>query len=188
MGLDEIDWATPTRVREAPGFPNILVAHLSVAPKPYVYVGRPMKGIPGSPLGNPYRPAPGVDAIESFRQWLRKAYAAHAKGSATQEQYEAAAELHRLAELYRSGQALTLACWCANAPCHADVIAEAIIGIIAQSEPVAVKLSEVGTCCVMRNPSTASLPWEIWYHGDLIERVESFASIRGRLANEGVYA
>ena len=164
----EIDWDAPTtpRVRPAPGIPTILVAHLGSAPKPYVYVGRAMKGIPGSPLGNPYRPehpGPAGNAIESFRHWLRDAYRAVSAGRASHAQHEAVTELRRLADIYRETGRLTLACWCANGPCHADVIADAVVGLVVAGAPYEITIPGVGPARAWydRELGAEGLPWVV---------------------------
>jgi hypothetical protein len=161
---DDLDWDAPIakRVRPAPGISTILVAHLGSAPKPYVYVGRPMKGIPGSPLGNPYRPerpGPAGNAIESFRGWLRDAYKAVSAGRARHEQHEAVMELRRLAEVYRETGRLTLACFCSPQPCHADVIAEAIVGLVVAGNPYPVEIPGVGEARAWYDRDGGDLPW-----------------------------
>lgn len=169
---DELDFEQLRRARPAPGAPGILVAHLGAAPKPYVYVGRAMKGIPASPLGNAYK---GDGAIERFRAWLRDAYRADAAGRATLAQSEAVAELRRLVELFREEGHLTLACWCAtgpnptDGPCHADVIATAIIGIVAAA-PQTVLVPGVGECCAHWDRETAEegLGWHVSKDGKLL--------------------
>ncbi len=143
------------RVRPAPDAPGITVAHLGAATKPYVYVGRAMQGIPASPLGNPFR---NNGAIGFFREWLRDAYKAVAGGVAILAQAEAVAELHRLTAIYRETGALTLACWCAPAPCHADEIARAIIGIC-EREPV--ELPGLGWAYWHRPTAEEGLPWVV---------------------------
>jgi hypothetical protein len=163
---NELDFDQPRRVRPAPGAPGILVAHLGAAPKPYVYVGRAMKGIPASPLGNPFRPNHEGDAIERFRVWLRDAYRAELAGRATLAQAEAVAELRRLAELFREEGRLTLACWCSPEPCHADVIAEAVIGLVVAA-PQTVEVPGVGTCSAHydRELAEEGLPWRVTKDG-----------------------
>jgi hypothetical protein len=163
---DDIDFEPKKRVRPAPGAPGILVAHLGAAPKPYVYVGRAMKGIPASPLGNPFRAEDYPDAIERFREWLRDAYRAELAGRATLKQGDAVAELRRLAELFREEGGLTLACWCSPEPCHADVIAEAVVGLVIAA-PQAVEVPGLGECCAHYDRETAEegLPWRITKDG-----------------------
>jgi hypothetical protein len=187
--VDDLDFSKPVRVRPAPGAcPGILVAHLAAAPKPYIYVGRAMPGIPASPLGNPFRAAPGVDAIESFRRWLRDAWAEVAKKGdhARQAQWEAVRELKRLAAEYREGGRLTLACWCAeevrdvsgdvifSAPCHADVIADAIVGMTTREtavDPPLIDVPGLGECVAFFDRETDDgLPWVV-YHGGRVVRV-----------------
>lgn len=171
--MGELDFTKPERVRPAPTAPNIRVAHLSAAPKPYVYVGRQMPGIPASPLGNPYR---GDGAIESFRAWLRRSYGAYVRqgDAAPQEAWAAGRELERLAEVYRAEGALTLACWCAPEPCHADVIADAVVGIVARDEPVLVGVEYAGECLLLPTPDG----WELSQDGMLLRRAVSIAEAR----------
>ncbi|MGE3537294.1 MAG: DUF4326 domain-containing protein [Candidatus Tectimicrobiota bacterium] len=82
-----------------------------------IYVGRP------TVLGNPYtlklysRP----DAIARYRLWLRQQW---------QRQGEVHAALLELARLYTAREQLTLLCWCAPQRCHAEVIREAVLGIV----------------------------------------------------------
>lgn len=184
---DDIDFTPRARVRPAPGAPGILVAHLGSAPKPYVYVGRAMKGIPASPLGNPYRPSEVDDAIGRFRQWLRDAYRADLAGRATLPQAEAAAELRRLADVYREEGRLTLACWYAtgpnpeDGPCHADVIAAAVIGLV-QSTPITVDIPGLGPCCARWEPTEDGLPWEVTKDGREVRLAVTLRHAREPLA------
>lgn len=168
------------RVRPAPGCPGILVAHLSAAPRPYAYVGRAMPGIPASPLGNPYT---GDGAIEQFRAWLRAAYRAECHGRADQAQYAAVTELRRLVETFRADGRLTLACWCSPAPCHADVIAEAVVGIVA-AEPVTVEIPGVGACCARWERSDDGLPWEVTRGGRVVRYAATLAYASAPLAHK----
>ena len=92
-----------------------------------VYVGRP------TVLGNPYtleeytRP----DAIARYRIWLRQQWHLHG---------EVHAALLQLARRYKERGELTLACWCAPQRCHAEVIREAVLGMVqhglVESQPV----------------------------------------------------
>jgi hypothetical protein len=78
-----------------------------------VYVGR------GSVLGNPFKmntEAERARVIQFYRAWL---------WDRMQEEGPVWQELTRLADLSRT-QDLTLVCWCAPKPCHADVIKNAI--------------------------------------------------------------
>lgn len=185
--MSELDFTPQRRVRPAPGAPGILVAHLGSAPKPYVYVGRAMKGIPASPLGNPFRPSQVDDAIGAFRQWLRDAYRADRDGRATHEQYLAAEELRRLADIYREEGRLTLACWCAtgpnpdDGPCHADVIAAAIIGLVATT-PITVEVPSLGACCARWEPTEDGLPWEVTKDGRVVRYAATLRHARAPLA------
>jgi Domain of unknown function (DUF4326) len=84
------------------------------------YVGRP------SALGNPFlvgRDGTREDVIGRYRRWLRAQWR---HGGAVRQ------ELERLAAKYRRDGPLTLLCWCAPRPCHADVIREAVLGMCAK--------------------------------------------------------
>lgn len=154
-----IDFTPPARVRPAPDAPGITVAHLSAASKPYVYVGPTLRGLPTSPLGDPFQSSQGVDAVTRFRDWLRDAYKAEAAGRASLEQHAAIAELRRLVRIYREDGTLTLACCCAiDEPCHATVIAQAIIGIV---EREVIELPGLGWATWYRPTAEEGLPWVV---------------------------
>jgi len=81
------------------------------------YVGRP------SALGNPYmvgRHGTQEHVVSLYRLWLRKQWRC---GGAVRQ------ELERLAAKYRRDGRLTLLCWCAPRPCHADVVREAVLAL-----------------------------------------------------------
>ena len=82
-----------------------------------VYVGRP------TVLGNPYtlQAYTRTDAIARYRIWLRQQWQRHG---------EVHAALLQLARRYKERGELTLACWCAPQRCHAEVIREAVLGIV----------------------------------------------------------
>jgi hypothetical protein len=83
------------------------------------YVGRP------SPLGNPYvigRDGDRATVIARYRQWLRDCIIAGDP--------RVSRELERLARLARERGQLTLVCWCAPQPCHADVIREFLLAML----------------------------------------------------------
>ena len=90
-----------------------------------VYVGRRVlrRAIERSPLANPQRltrkatPEERRASIDSYRRWLGFMVRAGSN--------PAYHEFMRLVELARRGD-LILACWCAPAPCHADVIRDMI--------------------------------------------------------------
>ena len=86
-----------------------------------VYVGRRARGLPESPLANPFKIGPDgtrEEVIAKYRAWL--------EGAIQRADIPAIAELERLYEIARDTGRLTLACWCHPQPCHADVIAAAI--------------------------------------------------------------
>jgi hypothetical protein len=77
-------------------------------------------------LGHPVlvgRDGTREDVIARDRQWLRAQWR---HGGAVRQ------ALERLAAQYRRDGQLTLRCWCAPRPCHADVIREAVLGICAK--------------------------------------------------------
>src|SRR5215471_16314192 len=82
-----------------------------------VYVGRP------TVLGNLYtlKEYNRTDAIARYRLWLRQQWQRHS---------EVHAALLQLARQYHEQGALTLVCWCAPQRCHAEVIREAVLGIV----------------------------------------------------------
>src|SRR5713226_1036138 len=82
-----------------------------------IYVGRP------TVLGNPYtlKAYTRTDAIARYRLWLRQQWQLHG---------EVHAALLQLARLYKAGELLTLVCWCAPRHGHAEVIREAVLGIV----------------------------------------------------------
>ena len=83
-----------------------------------VYVGRP------SALGNPFlvgRDGTREDVIARYRRWLRAQW--RQRGAARRE-------LERLAAKYQRDRQLTLLCWCAPLPCHADVVREAVVALV----------------------------------------------------------
>jgi hypothetical protein len=53
--------------------------------------------------------------------WLRQQWR---RGNAVRR------ELERLAATYRRDGQLTLRCWCAPRPCHADVVREAVLALV----------------------------------------------------------
>lgn len=93
-----------------------------------VYVGRAMRGRPGSPLGNPYKlnnEADRLQVIKDYRKWL---WAQMQDGNGS-----VMTELRRLHKMAKSGQSqcLLLLCWCRgidqqSPACHADVIEAAL--------------------------------------------------------------
>jgi Domain of unknown function (DUF4326)/YspA, cpYpsA-related SLOG family len=82
-----------------------------------VYVGRPTL------LGNPYRVQHDAreQAVQRYRAWLRRQW---------QVGGEVKEALLELARAYTERDELTLICWCAPRRCHAEVIREAVLGIV----------------------------------------------------------
>lgn len=83
------------------------------------YVGRAVRAIPASPLGNPFHLKGSMtraEAIHQYTCWL----AMHLHlGGPVKDEYE------RLKALARQGD-LTLVCWCHPEDCHARIIKERI--------------------------------------------------------------
>lgn len=65
--------------------------------------------------------APRLEVIATYRDWLREQW--RLRGPAREA-------LYVLAREYARTGSLTLVCWCAPRPCHAEVIRDAIIGIV----------------------------------------------------------
>lgn len=82
------------------------------------YIGRP------SVLGNQFiivRDGSRAEVIELYRAWLRRQWKEHKP---------ARRELIKLARDLKVYGKLRLVCWCKPLPCHGDVIAEAVRGIV----------------------------------------------------------
>ena len=69
-------------------------------------------------LGNPFGGGERLEAIESYRTYLRAEY--RKKNGPV---YEALMDLVRR---HQDGENLALQCWCKPLPCHTDVIKDAI--------------------------------------------------------------
>ena len=87
-----------------------------------VYVSRP------SVLGNPYvigHDGSRHDVVDKYRAGLREQY-----------RHDGAVRraLRQLAMRYLTDGALTLICWCAPQPCHAEVIRDAVLGMVQARE------------------------------------------------------
>jgi hypothetical protein len=74
-------------------------------------------------LGNPYRVEEfgREQAVASYRVWLRQQWKL---GGAPR------ARLLALARQYKAEGKLVLSCWCAPRQCHAEVVREAVLGIV----------------------------------------------------------
>jgi len=71
-----------------------------------------------SPLGNPYYREPRGISIPKYKRWLWEKM--QNPGSVQSEM------LRTLIRLYKQTGELTLLCWCAPEPCHADVVKSAL--------------------------------------------------------------
>lgn len=174
----EIDFTPPAQVRPAPDAAPIQVAHVAAGVRDGVYVGREVYRQTGSPLGNPFQ---GPDAIERFRAWLKAAIRAVAGGVGDLAQQQAVAELERLRDLLAEGGRLTLVCWCAPHPCHADVIAAAIIWLLERT-PVPVP---AGLAIWDRPCAAEGLPWVVLgANGRVVRAAATLAQARAPLATQ----
>lgn len=84
-------------------------------------VGRP------SILGNPFTMSQEEDranVIERYKTWLDLQW--------INNNPEVRNELIKLAKILKEAHTIDLGCWCAPKPCHADVIAKALINILNQ--------------------------------------------------------
>jgi hypothetical protein len=81
------------------------------------YVGRP------TAMGSPFKPA---DKSDKARADTIAAFTAQFADEDAWEPKRAARFAELLGELRENGS-LTLACWCAPKPCHADVISERLL-------------------------------------------------------------
>ena len=81
-------------------------------------------GVRPSALGNPYvvgRHGTQEHVVALYRLWLGKQWL---RGGAVRQ------DLERLVAKYRRDGRLTLLCWCAPLPCHADVIRETVLALV----------------------------------------------------------
>ena len=105
------------------GLHPITIVNLRTFKGPYEYIGRRMRNLPGSPLGNPYKVKPygPYERNESVFTLYRQ----HLWDQIKDTQSEVFKELVRLLDLAKD-QPLNLACWCAPESCHGEVIRNAI--------------------------------------------------------------
>jgi hypothetical protein len=104
----------------------IKVRHIAKV-KNGVYIGREMKnrGIPGSPLANPFkinRFNPRKDAVLKYMESLPLKLA--------QTGSPAANEFIKLMEQLKEREKLTLLCWCHPLLCHGEAIAQAMRAVM----------------------------------------------------------
>jgi len=97
---------------------TVNVVHCKKTKEPAEYVGRP------SPLGNPFtvKEHGRGTAIDLYKDWLNLQYA---NGNT-----HVINEIERLAYLLKKNGEITLSCWCVPNPCHADLIAKALLKIV----------------------------------------------------------
>jgi hypothetical protein len=107
----------------------ITVVNIKTFHGPSEYIGRPMPGRKGSPLGNGFKLQPfgpytrDESVFVHYRPWLWKEM---------QDRSGAVyAELIRLASIAKNSP-LKLGCWCAPETCHGDVVKKAISYLITE--------------------------------------------------------
>ena len=86
-----------------------------------VYIGRPGKGLKGSPLANPEplkNESDRAAGIQRYRRWLFE--------KLKDQDSKQLAELHRIKSLEEELGTVYLACFCAPKPCHGDIVKAAI--------------------------------------------------------------
>jgi len=109
-------------IQKAAMFP-ITVVNKKTFTGPSEYIGRTMRNLNGSPLGNPFRVKPHgpytreASVLKMYRQWLWEQMQ-NTSGPVYRE-------LLRLAGIALN-EPLTISCWCAPELCHGDVIKRAI--------------------------------------------------------------
>lgn len=114
-------------IEPAPLIHAITVVNIKSFPGPAEYIGRPMPGRKGSPLGNPYKIKPwgqynrDESVLIHYRAWLWR--------ELQKRSGEVYRELLRLASIAKR-RPLTLACWCAPATCHGEIIKNAITYLV----------------------------------------------------------
>lgn len=107
----------------------ITVLNIKTFQGPSEYIGRPMPGRKGSPLANRYKIKPWgpYDRDDSvrvhYRNWLWT--------EMQNRSGEVYGELLRLTSIARKNP-LNLACWCAPATCHGDIIRNALTYLVQQ--------------------------------------------------------
>lgn len=97
---------------------EIRVVHINKSRKTAQYLGRamPARGLPGSPLANPFRLSDESQrdaVITQYQQWFEQ--------KLTSNDSAVRAEFERLYQLAIEND-LELACWCAPKRCHCDVV------------------------------------------------------------------
>lgn len=87
-----------------------------------VYVGRGVPNrFPNSPLANPFRVGPDCDRLTAIARFRSEFEYQLTHGGPMRDEFLA------LKRTLEEKGALTLLCWCAPAPCHADVIREYLL-------------------------------------------------------------
>lgn len=102
------------------------------APANLIYIGRRIGNWQQSPLANPFK----LDH-EGQRTWVILQYTEWLWGKIKAGDSTIAAELSRIADMVRRGEAVQLGCWCKPAACHGDVVKEAVIWWLANKEVTA---------------------------------------------------
>jgi hypothetical protein len=123
------DPSKPRQFTQNHMFP-ITVVNRKTFKGPSQYIGRAIRNLKSSPLGNKYRVKPHgpyereQSVLILYKQWLWKEM--QDKTSAAYN------ELKRLAEIAKT-QPLNLSCWCAPQLCHGEIVKKAIEFLIKQN-------------------------------------------------------
>ena len=83
-----------------------------------VYIGRPCRGLKGSPLHNPFKIGDGEtreSSVAKYKEYLHEQIVAGNRGILQ--------ELAKIREAAKQGD-VTLVCWCSPLACHGHVIVE----------------------------------------------------------------
>lgn len=119
--LPNIDRTFTTPTRQPLTYP-ITIVNRKTFSGASEYIGRPMRGLAGSPLANQYKVIPhgpftrDESVLTLYRRWL---------WNEIRTESHAYRELLRLSQLARK-QELILSCWCAPQLCHGTIIKSAI--------------------------------------------------------------
>ena len=105
------------------GLYPITIVNLRTFKGSYQYIGRKMKDLSGSPLGNPFKVKPY--GPHERNESVFNLYRRHLWASLKNTESEIFKELVRLLDLTKRGP-VNLACWCSPEACHGEVIRNAI--------------------------------------------------------------
>jgi hypothetical protein len=97
----------------------------------HIYCGRPVAGLAGSPLGNPFTLPNDGDRDQVVQMFRADLWAALTNRPTLRlNPKPAVAELYRIAKLAKEGHSLSLFCWCTPQSCHCDIIKSSVEWLI----------------------------------------------------------